>query len=196
MSIRRNVFFAVTLCGLAFSLSSLACAEQAETVGSLRMGEKAKDFEFKPLSGEKVKLSELTKDGPVVLVVLRGFPGYQCPACGQQVGELRKLAKEFAEEDAKVLLVYPGSAEQLEKRAEEFLKGDALPKPLMLVTDPEYKITNFYGLRWDAPSETAYPATYVLSKDGVVKFRKVSKSHGDRAKASDVLAAIRKLKTA
>jgi peroxiredoxin len=194
--IYSDIALAVAICCLAFSFSNRTYAESAETFGTLKIGEKAKDIELKPLDGKKIKLIEMTKEGPVVLVVLRGFPGYQCPVCAKQVGEMRKLAKEFAKEGAKVVLVYPGSADQLEKHAEEFLKGDVLPNPLMLVTDPDYMITNFYGLRWDAPNETAYPATYVLGTDGVVKYRKVSKSHGDRAKAADVLAAVRKLKTA
>lgn len=62
-----------------------------------------------PLKGEKTaKLSELTKTGPVVLVVLRGYPGYQCPICTRQVADLRRNADEFAKLGAKVVLVYPG----------------------------------------------------------------------------------------
>jgi len=41
--------------------------------------------------------------------------------------------------------------------AKEFLEKQAeLPSNVVLVTDPEYKVTNLYGLRWDAPHETAY----------------------------------------
>ena len=48
---------------------------------------------FRRSRNKKVKLSALAKDGPVVLVVLRGFPGYQCPACSQQVRDFREHAK-------------------------------------------------------------------------------------------------------
>jgi hypothetical protein len=51
-------------------------------------------------------------------------------------------------------------------------------------------------LRWDAKNETAYPATLVFDKDRIVKFLKVSKSHGDRANAEDLLEAIGELKVA
>jgi hypothetical protein len=47
-------------------------------------------------------------------------------------------------------------------------------------------------LRWDAPRETAYPATFVLDKNRLVRFAKISHTHGDRTKASDVLAEVKK----
>lgn len=50
----------------------------------------------------------MTPKGPVVLVVLRGFPGYQCSFCNCQVEEFTSHASEFA--GASVLMVYPGPA--------------------------------------------------------------------------------------
>jgi hypothetical protein len=56
------------------------------------------------------------------------------------------------------------------------------------VTDPDYTATNLYGIRWNAPQETAYPSTFVLDKHGVIVFEKISHSHGDRLSAQDALA--------
>lgn len=169
----------------------------SDEVKALKIKDTAKDFEFQPLEGnKKLKLSALAKEGPVVLVVLRGFPGYQCPVCSQQVRDLREHAKQFDELGAKVVLVYPGPADDLKKRAREFLKDDVLPKPLLLVIDPAFKFTNLYGLRWDAEAETAYPSTFVLDRERKVLYRKVSKSHGDRAKAEEVLAVVAAMKFA
>jgi len=58
---------------------------------------------------------------------------------------------------------------------------------VVLLTDPDYKVTNLYGLRWDAPHETAYPSTFILDKKGMVVFEKISHSHGDRLSAQDAL---------
>jgi thioredoxin-dependent peroxiredoxin len=195
--------FRILGCALLAAIVGLACtdrvsAQQLDTqIKTLKLGDVAKDFEFQPLEGKKkVKLSALAKDGPVVLVVLRGFPGYQCPICGQQVNDFRQHAKEFAERGAKIVLVYPGPPEDLKKRAREFLKDDALPKPMMLVIDPAYKFTTLYGLRWNADAETAYPSTFVLDRERKVMFRKVSRSHGDRAEAEDVLMVVSAMKFA
>jgi hypothetical protein len=51
-------------------------------------------------------------------------------------------------------------------------------------------VTNQYGLRWDAPHETAYPSTFLIDRKGVVFFRKISHPHGDRTSAADILAEV------
>ena len=196
MSAFRAVVSSLAIVLFASLPAMEAAGQAAEELKTLKVGDTAKDVEFQPLEGDKVKLSVLTKDGPVVLVVLRGFPGYQCPICSRQVADLRRHAQEFKELRARVVLVYPGPAADLKNRAEEFLRGTKLPEPLMLVIDPDYKFTNLYALRWDAPRETAYPSTFVLDQMRVVKFRKVSQSHGDRAKTEDVLKALREMQGA
>jgi len=42
-----------------------------------------------------------------------------------------------------------------------------------MVTDPDYKVTNLYGVRWNAPEETAYPSTFVLDKSRTVLFQRI-----------------------
>ena len=157
-----------------------------------QVGDTAPDFELEAISGEKVKLSETLKQGPVVLVMLRGYPGYQCPICTMQVGQLMGKAKEFADAKANVILVYPGPADGLKAHAEEFVKGKDIPANFNLLLDPDFSFTNQYGLRWDAKNETSYPSTFVLNDAGKVLFAKISHEHGDRAKIEDVLAALPK----
>jgi peroxiredoxin Q/BCP len=193
--LRCGIWFLASV--IAFALVGRASAQVKDQIKTFKVGDIAKDFEFQPLEGnKKVKLSALAKDGPVVLIMLRGYPGYQCPICSRQVNDFREHAKHFAELGAKIVLVYPGPAEDLKKRAHEFLKDDALPKPMMLVIDPAYKFTNLYRLRWDAKAETAYPSTFVLDSQRKVAFRKVSKSHGGRSKADKVLDVVAALKFA
>ena len=142
------------------------------------------------MRGATVKLSKLSEKGPVVLVVLRGYPGYQCPICSRQVGELLKYADQFAKADAEVVLVYPGPSGQLKERAQEFIANRTIPKHFHLVMDPDYTFTNAYGLRWHAPRETAYPSTIVIDEQRIVRFALVSKKHGGRTDAKTVLKAL------
>ena len=98
---------------------------------------------------------------------------------------------DFATRKANVVLVYPGPVANLDEHAKEFLAQQAeLPSNIKLVIDPDYKMTNLYGLRWDAPHETAYPATFILDAGGTILFEKISHSHGDRTSAEDVLAQL------
>ena len=152
------------------------------------VGAKAPDFTLSTPTGKTVALSTEQSGHDLVLVILRGFPGYQCPYCVKQVHDFMDHASDFKAKNARVLLVYPGPPADLDQHAKEFLeKQTELPSNVVLVTDPEYKVTNLYGLRWDAPHETAYPSTFVLDKKGAVVFEKISHSHGDRLSALDAL---------
>ena len=172
-------------------IAALACASFvaapafAETPA---VGAKAPDFTLSTPTGKAVTMSADLKGHTLVLIMLRGYPGYQCPYCVKQVHDFVDHASDFAAKDAKVLLVYPGPAADLDQHAKEFLEKQAdLPENIVLVADPDYTVTNLYDLRWDAPHETAYPSTFVLDKDGKVVFEKISHAHGDRLSAQDAL---------
>ncbi len=157
-----------------------------------KMREKAPDFSLSSTDGATVRLSDRIKDGPLVLIALRGFPGYQCPVCNRQVQDFLKSAPAFAELNARVLMVYPGPAADLEKRAKDFMADKKFPPNFELVLDPNYEFTNLYGLRWDAPNETAYPSTFLFDKDGKIVFAKISDSHGGRTSAAEVVELVKK----
>jgi peroxiredoxin len=183
----------ILLCAAEFPPAALADDKvTAAAAMPSAVGETAKDFTLETLDGKKTQLSALTKQGTVVLVVLRGYPGYQCPLCTKQVAEMRAEAKSFASAGARVVLVYPGPSAELKQRAKEFLKDVSLPSPLVLTLDPDYSFVKAYGVRWDAPQETAYPSTFVIDKNNKVVYSKVSKTHGGRAKTKEILAAVPK----
>ena len=150
-------------------------------------GGKAPDFTLSTPEGVAVSLHDLTAKGPVVLVVLRGYPGYQCPYCQRQAHDFMENSGKFAQDGAQVLLVYPGPPADLGQRAKEFMDKQTLPANFHLVIDPDYAFTNQYGLRWDAPHETAYPSTFLIDPKGVIFFSKTSHTHGDRTTAAEIL---------
>jgi thioredoxin-dependent peroxiredoxin len=156
------------------------------------VGQKAPDFALSTPEGKSVRLSEAVSKSPVVLVVLRGYPGYQCPYCNRQVQDFIQKAQGFADAGAHVILVYPGPPQDLNAKANEFLADKKLPANFDLVLDPGYEFTNLYGLRWDAAQETAYPSTFLIDRQGVVFFSKIVKEHGGRTTAAEILDAMPK----
>lgn len=160
--------------------------------GQPRVGDKAPDFSLQSLQGKAVRLSQVAAESPVVLVVLRGFPGYQCPICNRQVQEFLRSAKGFADAGAQVVMIYPGPAQDLKSRAEEFTAGKQFPRNFHFLLDPGYQFTNLYSLRWDAPKETAYPSTFLIDRRGVVFFARISDSHGGRTTAVELIDALKK----
>jgi peroxiredoxin Q/BCP len=179
---------------LAVSVSALfcGCAESRQMMTARpSIGSQAPNFKLNTPGGETVELASMRSKGPVVLIMLRGFPGYQCPYCTAQVGEFMNRIKDFQAAGVNIVAVYPGPAQGLTEHAKDFIRGKIVPDNFYLVLDPDYSFTNTYGLRWDAPSETAYPATFLVARDGVVRYAKISKTHGDRASVDDLLAALR-----
>lgn len=166
------------------------------TAAPPNVGEKAPDFKLSTPEGKSVRLSEVISKGPLVLVVLRGYPGYQCPYCNRQVQDFIQKSQAFDGAGARVVMVYPGPPQDLGAKANEFLADKKLPDNFDLVLDPGYEFTNLYGLRWDAPHETAYPSTFLIDRHGAIFFSKIVKEHGGRTTAAEILDALPKPKPA
>ena len=184
---------------LAFALPLAANADNSpmSSDGKMMMsampkaGDKAADFTLKTLDDKSIQFSDLTAKSDVVLVVLRGWPGYQCPICTRQVNDFAGNAEKFKAAGVQVLMVYPGPADDLKAHGAEFLADKSWPKDFMFVLDPDYSFTKAYGLRWDAPKETAYPSTFIVSKEGKIAFAHISKQHGGRTSADAVLKSLK-----
>jgi peroxiredoxin len=151
------------------------------------VGDRAPEARLTTVDGRTLRLSETASNGPVVLLVLRGYPGYQCPFCTRQVRQFIREAPKFTAAGAQVVMVYPGPPQDLMNRAMEFLSDKPLPPGFHLVLDADYRFTNRYGLRWDAPRETAYPSTFLIDRGGVILFAKIVKAHGGRASPQEIL---------
>jgi len=160
---------------------------------NLSVGNNASDFNLITIQGNEIQLSKINNHHPVVLVVLRGWVGYQCPVCSRQVGQLISEVERLKKHDAAVILVYPGPSDELQKKANEFTEDFNLPENFYFTLDPDYSMINKYGLRWDAPKETAYPSTFVIDKSGKIVFSKISKTHGGRAKIDEILEVLGEL---
>jgi len=160
------------------------------------VGDKAPDFSLPTFDGKSKQFSQLAADRTTVLLVLRGYPGYQCPFCTRQFRDFLQNSAAFAHAGARVVFVYPGPPARLADRATEFLGSTRLPEHFDLLIDPDYTFTNRYGLRWDANGETAYPATFVLDPTGTIIFEKISRSHGGRTSATEILEVLPKTKMA
>lgn len=189
----RNRLIAVvrraTACAVVSGWLVLTAAVFAQSMAP-KMGVKAADFTLTDVSGASFSLARELDRGPVVLIVGRGWPGYQCPFCTRQFAEFRAHAAELQQAGAQVLWIYPGPADELAKHASDFIGTGDLPRNFRVLIDPGYKFTNAYGLRWDAPHETAYPATFVLDRNGVIRFANVSLEHGGRTPVAEVISAL------
>jgi peroxiredoxin Q/BCP len=171
---------------LPFALLASLLAQDRQAAPP-QVGQPAPDFFLPALAGGEIRLSLLAAKGPIVLVVLRGYPGYQCPICNRQVRDFLAHGAQFQKRGVQVVMIYPGAPGQLDERAREFTQGHEFPPHFRFLLDPDYRFTNLYGLRWDAPRETAYPSTFLLAPDLKVLFAQVSRGHGGRTTAQQIL---------
>ena len=84
-------------------------------------------------------------------------------------------------------MIYPGPADNLTQRAKEFVKSRTLPANFVFVTDPDYKVTEAYGLHWDAAQGDGLSVDLrVIDPAGIVRFSNFSRTHGDRANPKEI----------
>jgi peroxiredoxin len=172
--------------------TSMASSETATSdPATPEVGSVAPDFELKTLGGESFSLRQAVENQETLLVVLRGYPGYQCPICSRQVADFIVHQEEFKEENVQVVMVYPGPVEGLEELAEEFLANKNWPENYIFLLDPDYTMLTLYNLRWDAPRETSYPSTFHIMPGGKIAHLEISQGHGGRVDAETALAWVK-----
>ena len=191
---KTRLVLAISTCMLVGFAPLFVAAAGTTEAKQLAVGDKAINFDLPVVgSDDYLQLEDELKQGHVVVIVLRGYPGYQCPVCSGQVGALINRAKAISELAHRVILVYPGEPTELERHAEEFIGSRSIPDPLVIVRDPAMEMVTEWGLRWDAPRETAYPATYVINKNRRVVWTKISSSHAGRTTPDEIIKELRKL---
>jgi peroxiredoxin len=120
-------------------------------------------------------------------VVTRGFPGSICMFCSAQTAMLIKNHDEFVKRGAELLVVFPGPKEHLgafTRSARSQAESAAVPFRLLL--DPDFKAVDQLGIR----AELAKPSTYILDKQGQVRFAYVGASLSDRPSLKAMLGQL------
>lgn len=152
-----------------------------------------------PLPGEDAELT--APDGriarvsdyrgrPVILVFNRGFAGFVCPYCTTYTAQLATRYDEIRAAGAELLLVYP-TRETDEARVLEFTdavnellaeEGEgALPFPVFL--DRGLAAT----VRFNITGDITKPSTFILDRDGIVRYAHVGDQPDDRPSVERVL---------
>lgn len=151
---------------------------------------------FVDIKGNTVKLADFRGKKNAVLVFTRGIPattGAVCPFCTTQTSRLAANYDEFARRDTEVLAVFPGDKSRVDefRRAVEIeSKGQTTPFPLVL--DEQFVAVDQLGIRGDL----AKPSTYIVDKQGLVRFAYVGAHAGDRPSIKALLRQLDVLSTA
>lgn len=185
-----------------------AVAESGILDKAIKTGDKAPDFVLKNASGSEIRLSELLKDGPVVLTWYRG--GW-CPYCNIALVAMQEKLPEIKKAGAQLVALTPELPDKTlttsEKNKLEF----------EVLTDLSHKVAKEYGITFEltpkvrelykqffdltefngvdaGDSTLPLAATYVIDTDGMVKWAFLDADYRKRAEPDDIVQALKTLK--
>ena len=159
---------------------------QSQDVSDQNVGE----FVFTDINGDETSLQEYRGKKNVVLVVTRGYAGSVCLYCATQTSRLLTSYSQFAKRDTEVVVVFPIETSEDSRRHRDFVvmvknKLDTpiekIPFPIVL--DVQLKVVDQLGIRKDLSK----PATYILDKEGQLRFAYVGESLADRPSVKALL---------
>lgn len=73
-------------------------------------------------------------------------------------------------------------------------KNGGKPAGFLFLSDPEHKVINRYGLLNESSQGLPHPATYVIDKNGVVRWKFVDVNYRVRPTNQQILAALQALR--
>ena len=190
-----------TMTAATDALDASGIANQALTVGDV-----APDFELPDATGKSVSLSDLLKQGPVVINFYRGE---WCPYCNLELRAFQNLLPEFKQAGATLVAISPElpdhSLSVTEKHNLEFAVlsdvGNRVSRQYGLVFTLDKSLQPIYkNFGIDIPAsngddsyELPMPATYVIDQAGRIRYAFAEVDYTQRAEPQDVLAVVREL---
>lgn len=172
---------------------------------ALRVGDPAPDFTLPNAKGRDVTLSALLADGPVVLTWYRG--GW-CPYCNIQLAAYRDALPAIEAAGGQLVAISP----ELPDKAADTV--DAQNLDFTVLSDVGNAVAGEYGIAYRLPDPLieaftgrldlpAYngdeswslplAVTYVVDRDGVIRYAFVDEDYKKRAEPADIVAALQAL---
>ncbi|MFI5550453.1 peroxiredoxin-like family protein [Streptomyces sp. NPDC051738] len=178
-------------------------ADSGQADRALAVGDRAPRFTLPTATGESRSLDDLLAAGPVVLTFYRGA---WCPYCNLALRALQQHHETITARGARLVAVSPQIPdESLTLTEKHDLAFDVL-------SDIGSDTAKQYGLAFDLPDDLAtvydklgfnlqrvndghprtlpLPATYVIDRDGVIRWAFVNTDYTTRAEPADILAAL------
>lgn len=196
-------------CHLTFGLLLATVPTLAQTLAApltasaLAVGETAPAFKAKDATGRSIELKQLLRKGPVVLYFYRG---QWCPFCSKELSQLQDSLQVLTGKGAQVVVVTPETQENIDKTVAKtkavfpIVHDDSLTimkayKTAFSVDDATAAKYRGFGLDLKKANgfDTAVlpvPATYVIGRDGKIKYAFFNPDYRHRASVRQVAAAL------
>lgn len=170
-------------------------------VSGLKIGENAPEFTAVDIYEKKYVLSNALLKGEVVLLFIRG---QWCPFCNKHLKEIQENLPSIYKKGASVVVVSPEKSEfikkTIEKTGAEFTilhdEDHTIAKAYDVLFKPKAVLRIVYNVIMGAQLKESHsddseqlpvPATFIISKDGKVKWRQFNTNYMKRSQVSDIL---------
>ena len=173
----------------------------------LAVGDVAPDFTLTDAVGNQVVLADLLTEGPVVVTFYRGE---WCPYCNLQLRALQEALPEITSTGATLVAISP----QAPDHALTMTEKHELAFPVL--SDLDQEVSESYKVRFDVTGELEdiqvnvfksdpaqqnadgrrslpVPSTFIIDRDGTVRFAAVNADWRVRVEPADVIAALKAL---
>jgi peroxiredoxin len=177
---------------------------------ALKVGDLIPSFMLTDASGTVMSSDLLLQEGPLVISFYRG--GW-CPYCNLELRALQKVLPEIKANNATLLAISPESPDHTLSTGEvnelEFPvlsdPGNQVAKKMGLAFAPAKELLPLFknNFDWDLVAingtekvELPFPATYVVDREGVIRFAFVQSDYTQRAEPQSILEVLRGMNTA
>ena len=184
------------------NISSQAKYKSVKDVYGLEQGSKVADFHAKDLDDQPYQLYDALKNGPVVLIFVRG---QWCPFCNKHLSRIQDSLDLIYAKGASVVVVSPETSEFLKKTKVK------TGTEFTLLYDEDYNIATTFDVKFrpdsltrlmyntmlgaklkdshdDDSEQLPVPATYIIAKDGTVKWRHFDRDYKKRSTVQEILS--------
>lgn len=172
----------------------------------IEIGSNAPVFIAKSISGVEINLDEIFKNEKEAVIIF--YRGNWCPYCNRHLSNLNDSLKYIEEAGGKVLVVGPENFDNAEKTAN---KSEAtftlIPDTTMKIMqdfDVLFKVTKKYNGKIKTflftdiaknnnqeEAKLPVPATYVIDRNGKIKWRHFDYDYTKRASAKAIINALK-----
>jgi len=195
-----------TALGVLISASQLSVAQIATSAldaKPLGVGDRAPNAHLMSIEGKDVRLKQILKKGPTVLIFYRG--GW-CPYCNAHLADLQNIQPDLQKLGYQIVAVSPDLPGELRKTMDKHSLGYQLVCDTQTeamrgfhvayrLDDPTYNVMKSkYGVDLESYSGKAHhvlpvPSVYIIDRKGKILFAHTDPNYKVRMKGDEVLAA-------
>ena len=148
------------------------------------IGEKAPDFTLTDDTGKEVIFSSLFRKQKILLYF---YPLDWSPVCSVQHKDFCAEYDKFEEADAQIIAI------STDHKFSHAAFKQSLGAKYILLSDPDKKAIKAYGVDFEGKqhSQRAY---FIIDKQGIVRWKHVEESTGNKRSNDELLEALNKIK--